>query len=766
MIIEQKTTEVRSNAHFASSEPMVIDADAYAHVYSSLTGMYSDEYSAVVRETVSNAYDSHILAGQTAPIEITLPTALNPNFIVKDFGVGMSRQELSDTYRKYGSTTKNRRNDQIGGFGFGAKAPLAIVAQFVVTSIKDGKKNVVLVAKGTDGIGAFNFFDELDTDEPNGVEISIPIPDTARLKRVMDGKIFIGFPNGSIKLDGKLITYTLDNSEVFTPVADSGWILDTELKNNHNRFPGNITALVGPVAYTIPREYVPRYLDNISFCGVYLKFDIGSVEVTPSREDLKYTDSTKAEIQRVADAYYKEFLRNQKAYIESSETHFDVVTRVTDFTKKFSNVQLGDLVWNGEPIPSTYAPIISPSDRKALRTGTTTYEPKTYRNKLEAKATTSLLSFKDFDEWRRRELSFFHIEDTLSKNIFIIEAGDTNNQGKFAVERIISSYVKNFVAKDRKDYGSYHVYVIPGSKDAISPWVIEGSLIVTANDIREAVKTVTPVKKVNKVPTPVVKNETSYPFIIIRESTAYEPEKLITASLKISDFAEDTKFIITKPESMSNNFEAFLALAARSSSRNQEFAITKAILNILNNAGYQLVSLTSTRSLENTIKAFPNNVTLEKAISDSITKIGELSDNEKDRLCNKNRISRYKSTHWTKVLFKNLDEFDKVSHLISHKNTRDWIRIGLNSKGNISRMSLLEDVKFLKENNNPRRYNRIIDLLPVLDKFLDELVLPSDTEGEIRYPLLEKISDNHDNVLELNEVIDYINFKDANSNKV
>jgi hypothetical protein len=764
MIIEQKTTEVRSNAHFASSEPMVIDVDAYAHIYSSLTGMYSDEYSAVVRETVSNAYDSHILAGQTAPIEIMLPNALNPNFIVKDFGVGMSRRELSDVYRKYGASTKNKRNDQIGGFGYGAKAPLAIVAQFIVTSVKDGKKNVALVAKGTDGIGAFNFFDETDTDEPNGVEISIPIPDTLRLKRVMDGKIFIGFPNGSIKLNGELITYTVDNNEVFTPVADFGWILDTELKNNHNRYPQSITALVGPVAYTIPQEYVPQYLHNISFCGVYLKFDIGSVEVTPSRENLKYTDSTKTEIRRVADAYYQEFIRENKAYIESSETHLDVVVRLTDFRRKFSNVQLGDLVWNNEPIPSTYEPIISSSDRKVSRTGSTTYEPKTYRNKLEAKATTGLSSFKDSVKWNGSELSFFHIEDAISRNIFIIEAGEPNNQGKFAVERIISSYVKNFVAKDRKDHASYHVYVIPGSKDAISPWVIEGSLVVTANEIREAVKTIVPVKKVNKAP--VVKNETSYPFIIIRESTAYEPEKLITASLKISDFAEDTKFIITKPESMSNNFEAFLALAARSSSRNQEFVITKAILNILNNAGYQLVSLTSTRSLENTIKAFPNNVTLEKAITDAITKIGNLSDNEKDRLCNKNKISRYKSTHWTKVLFKTLDEFDKVSHLISDENTRDWIRIGLNSKGNVSRMSLLEDVKYLKENNNPRRYNRIIDLLPVLDNFLDELVLPSDTEGEIRYPLLEKISDNYNDALELDEVIDYINFKDASSNKV
>ena len=44
--------------------------------------LYSDKVMAVIRELSTNAYDSHISAGNKNPFKVTLPTAANPNFTV------------------------------------------------------------------------------------------------------------------------------------------------------------------------------------------------------------------------------------------------------------------------------------------------------------------------------------------------------------------------------------------------------------------------------------------------------------------------------------------------------------------------------------------------------------------------------------------------------------------------------------------------------------------------------------------------------------
>src|SRR6478736_9578308 len=98
--------EITGNVPTNDVTSMTIDAAGGAHIMSLLTDMYSDQELAVLREYTSNGIDAHRAAGQTLPIEVHLPSALSPNFIVQDYGTGMSLDDIKYIYSSYGASTK------------------------------------------------------------------------------------------------------------------------------------------------------------------------------------------------------------------------------------------------------------------------------------------------------------------------------------------------------------------------------------------------------------------------------------------------------------------------------------------------------------------------------------------------------------------------------------------------------------------------------------------------------------------------------------
>lgn len=141
-----------------------------------LTELYEDPVEASVRETVSNALDAvaESFSGEYPEVHIISPTSLNPVFTVKDNGVGMSYNDLKEIYSKYGASTKMDNFDQIGAYGLGAKAPLAYGTEFTVTSIKDGQKTTIIVAR-EELTNYIKVVDSVETNEPSGTTVSIPI---------------------------------------------------------------------------------------------------------------------------------------------------------------------------------------------------------------------------------------------------------------------------------------------------------------------------------------------------------------------------------------------------------------------------------------------------------------------------------------------------------------------------------------------------------------------------------------------------------------
>ena len=173
--MQPNTTIVKSLGDLGGNKiDMKIDANSIEHIMAVLTDLYSDPIAAVVREYSTNAYDSHKESGQTRPIEVTLPTTFDPNFRVKDFGVGLSVNDVENIYSQYGASTKRGTDEQTGMLGLGCKSGLTYSDQFIVNAVKGGVKVSVVVSRTEKGTGVMETLDTVTTDEPNGVEIVIP----------------------------------------------------------------------------------------------------------------------------------------------------------------------------------------------------------------------------------------------------------------------------------------------------------------------------------------------------------------------------------------------------------------------------------------------------------------------------------------------------------------------------------------------------------------------------------------------------------------
>src|SRR5690348_4723375 len=113
-------------------------------IYSMMSDkLYTDRVGSVVREVCSNAWDAQkmrsIATGQPMePFKVTLPTDLEPHFIVEDSGPGMPDDVAQDLYSTLGLSTKENTNDQIGAFGLGSKSPFAVTDTFTVENTYEG----------------------------------------------------------------------------------------------------------------------------------------------------------------------------------------------------------------------------------------------------------------------------------------------------------------------------------------------------------------------------------------------------------------------------------------------------------------------------------------------------------------------------------------------------------------------------------------------------------------------------------------------------
>lgn len=138
-----------------------------------ISKLYANVPKSIVREIISNAIDSHRRAGTKRRVQVGCPTHEDPVFFVRDFGTGMSRKDIEEVYLQIGASSKRASEDQIGGWGLGAKSPLAY-GDFQIESVKDGWKVSAFAYRDAEKRMKFTYIEER-SDQENGVEVRIPL---------------------------------------------------------------------------------------------------------------------------------------------------------------------------------------------------------------------------------------------------------------------------------------------------------------------------------------------------------------------------------------------------------------------------------------------------------------------------------------------------------------------------------------------------------------------------------------------------------------
>ena len=140
-----------------------------------MVAMYHDKPLAVVRELLTNAWDSHKRAGHTSvPIDVHLFQSGSPKrFVVRDYGTGISPERMKDFCTVYRSD-KRDDDEQTGFFGIGSKVPFSISDNFTVTTYYNGMKYSYLMNL-TETLPVYTLIAEQETNEFNGVEVSVPV---------------------------------------------------------------------------------------------------------------------------------------------------------------------------------------------------------------------------------------------------------------------------------------------------------------------------------------------------------------------------------------------------------------------------------------------------------------------------------------------------------------------------------------------------------------------------------------------------------------
>jgi hypothetical protein len=320
---------------------MGIAAGAMAHIMNVLTDLYSNRIYAVIREYCTNAWDAHVEAGVNRAIEVTLPNPMTPFFKVKDFGIGLTVEDIHSIYSQYGESTKRGTNAQNGMLGLGCKSALTYTNQFTVTSRKDGTEISVVVGRDEDGSGSMTVVDTRSTTEPNGTEIIVPVErhNVAEFQAEAE-KFFRVWPEGHVLVNGK------------QPKRYEGLRLNDNLYITDE---GQSYVVMGNVPYPAPE------LDDLCRGSVLAFVPIGDVNFVPSREALMDTKRTQTTLEGIKASFAKDVQGAIQREIDACQHPADAIRTIIQWEQKLprQTIQAGAYTYKGRSMPDAhveYAP--------------------------------------------------------------------------------------------------------------------------------------------------------------------------------------------------------------------------------------------------------------------------------------------------------------------------------------------------------------------------------------------------------------------------
>lgn len=303
-----------------------------------IAGLYSDKIKAVIRELSTNAYEAHqLLRIEDKPFSVKLPSTYDSILKIRDFGPGISDEDIGEIYITLYESTKEHSNEFGGAFGLGSKSPYAYTSNFSVTSIHKGLKTIYALSRDANGIPCISTLMSSKTTEPSGIEIEIPV-------NKYDISRFVEAAQNVYKWFKTKPTITGNNLYVEKPIgktvlSGTNWCLTDSNEQS--------VAVMGNIAYPLT-GYTGNNSDICYKKGLVLYFDIGQLEPTPSRESLSFNTETLEAISKRFKTIIDEYSVIVQKEIDKEVTTWDAMIKCSELSR--GAIFSFNRVYKGNPI--------------------------------------------------------------------------------------------------------------------------------------------------------------------------------------------------------------------------------------------------------------------------------------------------------------------------------------------------------------------------------------------------------------------------------
>jgi hypothetical protein len=303
--------------------------------------MYTDKIAAVCREVSSNSRDANREAGRAEiPVKISmvepfeLDSVTDQSIVFEDSGLGITPDRMADIFVKYAASTKRSTNEQVGGFGLGAKTPFAYSDTFTVITVCDfeGKRMKFIYTAMIDDSqkGKMVLFGSEEVDQDTGTKIVVPYSDEDRYK--FEKEVFRATCLWDVRPELKGFQYFAKRKfEVALEVDTFKVIVDDDYF-----FSTNFIANIDGIPYPIQVNHFSNLGSFRNGIGqnlpIVLDFKTGELGISANREGIHYTEETIQAISTKMEEVKKSATQALQEYVECDD-YIESCIRVNDMAK-------------------------------------------------------------------------------------------------------------------------------------------------------------------------------------------------------------------------------------------------------------------------------------------------------------------------------------------------------------------------------------------------------------------------------------------------
>lgn len=387
--------------------------------------LYSNKIQAVIRELSTNAHDAQIFSKTKQPFEVHLPTMWEPEFSVRDYGPGLSEDDVKNLYTTYFKSNKINSNDFVGCLGLGSKSPFAYTDSFTVTSWFGGECKQYTMYLDEQKFPQCALLTCNPSKEATGLKVSLSVKNNEINTFLKEAKRVFSFFKDKPKMTGANVSLI----DIKGSMEGTGWKFGITTEFGSHAF-----AVMGNIAYPIlnAATHLPAHLKPLCSAPVAIYVDIGDIEPSPNREELSYNKATIKAITDKLELVSAEFLKNVKAKVALATSLWDARMKYAELHKSgaFNYVDGKQVLWNGQRVDSTS--VSFPTKEFTLTLYRMRGATKMEKTNQQTISMDNEDQFYWLDDDKARKNFLHHVKSqrggsyswSYSKNVYLIEPGE------------------------------------------------------------------------------------------------------------------------------------------------------------------------------------------------------------------------------------------------------------------------------------------------------------------------------------------------------